>query len=192
MFIRSERLFLRPGWSEDRSELLALIAQRDHGPRLAADCVPYTDDDALRFLKGDAEPMLPRFLVTLPGPGGARMIGCIGLSRHRGEAELGYWIARDLWGNGYAAEAARAILGLALALGHGRIVASHFIEDAAAGKVLHAAGFARTGRVAERRCHASGTISSALEFAVTLRAGGPQGSGGHDDELLATGRRRAA
>ena len=192
MFIRSERLFLRPGWSEDWSELLALVAGRSHGPRLTADCVPYTEDDARRFLQATGKALLPRFLITLPGEGGAPIIGCIGLSHHRGEAELGYWIARELWGNGYGAEAARAVVSLARTLGHARVVASHFLENPGAAQVLHEAGFARTGRIAERRCLASGVLCSALEYAVSLVAGGPQGSGGCDDDALGGGRRRAA
>ena len=76
------------------------------------------------------------------------MIGSVGLGRHGDDIELGYWIARSHWGQGYATEAARAVLGLAEALGHRRIFAGHFADNPASGRVLAKAGFSadwRTG-----------------------------------------------
>ena len=46
MFIRSERLFLRPGWPEDWQELLSRIADESVVRNLAKAPWPYTADDA--------------------------------------------------------------------------------------------------------------------------------------------------
>ncbi len=145
MFIRTERLFLRPGWPEDWREVFTAIADEGVVRNLATAPWPYTEDDAQRFVRQPQEHLFPHFIVTLPGLDGARIIGCGGLNQQGSDAELGYWIARDYWGRGFATEAARAILRLAAALGHKQIVASHFADNAASGRVLEKAGFVLTG-----------------------------------------------
>lgn len=145
MFIRSERLFLRPGWPEDWLELLAAIDDEGVVRNLSRAPWPYTEEDAKAFLAQSSERLLPSFFVTLPSADGAKLIGCAGLSRNGGDIELGYWIARDYWGQGYATEAARVVLSQARALGHKRIVASHFTDNPASGRVLRKVGFCPTG-----------------------------------------------
>lgn len=178
VFIRSERLFLRPGWPEDWHELTPLIADEKVVGNLANVPWPYTDEDARRFLDLPQQHRLPRFLVTLPGAVGARMIGGIGLDRRDREIELGCWIARDHWGRGYASEAARAVVGLARTLGHDRIVASHFLDNPASGRVLERVGFRRTGRIVDRYSKGRGTAFPAREYVLDLDA-----PAAHQDEL---------
>ncbi|TCM17300.1 RimJ/RimL family protein N-acetyltransferase [Novosphingobium sp. PhB165] len=170
MFIRSERLFLRPGWPEDREEFLALIADESVVRNLSRAPWPYTADDARRFLDLPQDLLLPRLLVTQPGAAGARLLGCIGLSEMHGEVNLGYWIARDHWGQGFASEAARAMLSMARAIGHRRIVANHFIDNPASGRVLEKAGFARTGRIVERFSTGREMTYPAREYALEFDA----------------------
>lgn len=170
VFIRSERLFLRPGWPEDWHELAPLIADEKVVRNLATVPWPYTGEDARRFLELPQEHRLPRLLVTLPGAGGSQMIGGIGLERRDGQVELGYWIARSRWGRGYAREAARAVVGLARTLGHRRIVSSHFLDNPASGRVLEHAGFRRSGRIVERYSTGRGTAFPAREYVLSLDA----------------------
>jgi RimJ/RimL family protein N-acetyltransferase len=167
MFVRSERLFLRPGWPEDWRELLDLVDEAIVR-NLAKTPWPYTADDARRFTASTQDKRLPHFLVTLPGAHGPRLIGACGLDRIGDDVELGFWIARDHWGRGYAAEAGRAVLGLARALGHERIVSSHFQDNPASGKVLGKIGFVPTGRVCPRFSRGRGQAAPAVEFAVVL------------------------
>ncbi|WP_395330456.1 GNAT family N-acetyltransferase [Novosphingobium sp. BL-8H] len=170
MFIRSERLFLRPGWPEDRDELLALVADESVVRNLARAPWPYTADDARRFLDMPEDRFLPRFLITHPGAAGARLVGCVGLSEKHGEANLGYWIAREYWGQGFAGEATRAVLTLARSIGHKRIVASHFVDNPASGRVLEKAGFTRTGRIVEQFSQGRGMAYPAREYALEFDA----------------------
>ncbi|MCJ2187747.1 GNAT family N-acetyltransferase [Novosphingobium beihaiensis] len=164
MFIRSERLFLRPGWPEDWEEILRLIGDERVVRNLANVPWPYTGEDARSFLGLPHERGLPRFLITVPGADGARMVGCVGLHQAAGCAELGYWIARSHWGKGYASEAAQAVLGLAETLGHERITAHHFVDNPASGRVLEKAGFRRTGRVSERYSKGRGKACPSREY----------------------------
>lgn len=151
MFIRSERLFLRPAWPEDWAELHAIVDDEQVVRNLARAPWPYTPDDARWFAGQPQDPRYPQFFVTLPGTGGARLVGSVGLSEaENGMTELGFWIARSHWGHGYASEAARAVLGLARTLGHRRIEASHFVDNPASGRALRKAGFTPTGEVRSR------------------------------------------
>lgn len=180
MFIRSERLFLRPGWPEDWQELLERIGDRDVAMNLAHVPWPYTETDAKAFARAPQDKRFPHFLVTLPGADGARVIGSAGLLRDGDLAVLGYWIAREHWGRGYATEAARAVLGLARALGHRHIEAYHFADNPASGRVLQKVGFRPSGESRMRFCRARGSEVPALTYVAALDA--PGGGGLPEDE----------
>ncbi len=169
MFIRSERLFLRPAWPEDWAELHALIDDEAVVRNLARAPWPYGPDDARRFVASAQGTRHPHFFVTLPGAAGARLIGCVGLVEDEGQTELGYWIARQHWNKGYATEAVRALLSLAPTLGHRRIVARHFTDNAASARVLAKAGFCPTGEVRLIRSAARVTAEPTLTHAIDLR-----------------------
>lgn len=172
MFIRSERLFLRPAWAEDASELAALLDNETIVRNLARVPWPYTLADARAFVDAvPADGRMPNFLITLPGPHGSRIVGGCGLSMLDGEVNLGYWIAQDHQGRGFATEAARAVVNLARMLGHRRIVAHHFVDNGASGRVLQKTGFRATGRVQERFSLGRGYASPSREHEVVLGAG---------------------
>jgi len=180
MFIRSERLFLRPAWPEDWEEVYSLIA--DHGVvrNLARAPWPYTQEHAREFTTREQDRSLPHFLVTLPTASGSQIIGSAGLGDDNGQAELGYWIARQHWGKGFATEAACAVLRLAAALGHRRLVAGHFADNPASGRVLRKAGFRPTGEVRQRYSLGRGHEAPSVEFAIEL--GGTCGGGDDEDD----------
>ena len=111
MFIRSERLFLRPVWPEDQGEVLALLAHAgERGDRAAAQ------------MRRAPDPRYPCFLVTLPGPHGAMIVGTLCLGREGGEVRLSCVIAPAHRGAGFEIEAVRASLPLACLLGHRQVV----------------------------------------------------------------------
>jgi hypothetical protein len=66
MFIRSKRLFLRPGWPEDWTELFPAINEEKVVRDLATAPWPYAMEDAMAFARRPQERLLPHFLVTLP------------------------------------------------------------------------------------------------------------------------------
>jgi RimJ/RimL family protein N-acetyltransferase len=184
MFIRSERLFLRPGWPEDWQELLSRIADEGVVRNLAQVPWPYTADDARGFASKPQDARLPHFFVTLPTSSApAELIGCVGLADRDGEIELGYWFAREHWGKGYATEAARAVLRLARVLGHRELVAGHFIDNPASGAVLRKVGFTPTGRLRQRFCLSRGYETQSVEHRITL--GLPSDCDGGDDDVAA-------
>jgi RimJ/RimL family protein N-acetyltransferase len=168
VFHRSERLFLRPAFPEDCGAIRAGIGEESIVRNLARAPWPYTMDDARAFAALPQDLRLPHFLVTLPGVG---VIGAAGLGEHAGEPEIGYWIARAHWGQGYATEAATAVLRIARTLGHKRLTAGHFADNPASGKVLRKLGFVPTGRPGHRFSLARGAIADSVEYALDLEAG---------------------
>ena len=124
---------------------------------------PYTVDDAAQFAAQAHDALYPAFLLMLRTHGAPRIIGACGIGNYDGNAELGYWIARPYWGLGFATEAARAVVNIAKAIGHKKLIASHFTDNPASGNVLRKLGFQNTGETALR--HSNGrreAMTSAL------------------------------
>lgn len=167
MFHRSQRLFLRPAFPEDCEAILSGIGEEAIVRNLARAPWPYRLADAREFAALPQDPRLPHFLVTLPGVG---VIGSAGMGQHEGEPEIGYWIARPFWGQGYATEAAGAVLRIARTLGHRRVVGGRFVDNPASGKVLTKLGFVPTGRTSRRPCLARGVKVESVEYALDLDA----------------------
>lgn len=172
MFHRSERLLLRPPWPEDWRNVLGGIADEGVVRNLARAPWPYSAEDARSFLALPKDLRHPRFLVTRAQD--ARLVGCVGLDPCDGAAELGYWIARDHWGQGYATEAGRAVIEIAEMLGHRRIVASHFLDNPASGRVLEKLGFEPTGRLAQRHSCGRGAKAPTVEYVLVLAEQRPE------------------
>lgn len=170
MFIRSERLFLRPGWPEDWLELLEAIDDEAVVRNLARAPWPYTADDARAFLNRQHDRTLPQLFITLPSADGAKLIGNVGLARTGEEVELGYWLARPFWGQGYATEAARAMLTVARTLGHRRLIAGHFTDNPQSGRVLRKIGFEPTGQRRIRYSEGRKGVGTAESYAIDLGA----------------------
>ncbi|WP_353229753.1 GNAT family N-acetyltransferase [Novosphingobium sp.] len=155
MFMRSERLFLRPAWPEDRADLHDLIGSH-----------------ALAFVTSAWTARYPRMLITLPdatsAAGGARIIGAVGFGPCDGDAELGVLITREWTNQGFATEAARGALTIARTLGHCRVVAHQFGENPAASRMLAKLGFAPTGHVRNRHSALRGVAEPARIHTLDL------------------------
>ena len=169
MFTRTARLLLRPGWAEDAPALAAAIADERIVRNLATAPWPYRLRDAEAFLAQPRDPVLPSFLVFERTDAEPRLIGSCGLGRRpSGAVELGYWIARPFWGQGFATEASDALVDIARALRLPRLQASHFLDNPASGRVLEKLSFEPVGIVAPRMSCARGTEAPAKMFALGL------------------------
>jgi len=169
MFIRTERLFLRPSWPEDLDELLETLNEYEIAQNLGVKGIPRTREELQDRLTRPRAPSLPSLFIYLrDGAEGASLVGGIGLARSEEGVELGYWVAPAHRGQGYAEEAVEALLQHAKAFGHDRIVACHFDDNVASATVLERAGFARTGEKRERYSAARGTVASATLFVAEL------------------------
>ncbi|MEE4316684.1 MAG: GNAT family N-acetyltransferase [Erythrobacter sp.] len=170
MFHRTHRLLLRPIWPEDWQALFAGIADEGVVRNLARAPWPYRESDARAFAALPAGPRHPRFLITRARD--AQVVGCIGIEpvAESDAVELGYWIARAFWGQGFATEAGEAALAIAAMLGHRQAVASHFLDNPASGRVLRKLGFDPTGRSSERFSCGRGGAAQVAEYRRILDA----------------------
>lgn len=168
MFHRTTRLFLRPAWPEDWQAVLGGIADEGVVRNLARAPWPYGPDEARAFTSRAQDPCRPNFLLIRAADG--QPIGSAGMGDHLGEPEIGYWIARPYWGQGYATEAAGGVLEVARLLGYRRLHAGHFIDNPASGRVLRKLGFVPTGVTRPRLSCARGHEVLAHEYALDLDA----------------------
>lgn len=158
MFARTDRLLLRPGWTEDAPALAAAIGEDRIVRNLARAPWPYTLADAEAYCAGGFDSALPSFLIFARTPAFPELVGGIGLAATaEGEVELGYWIASACWNRGYVTEAGRAVLGIARdSLRLCRIVSGHFVDNPASGRVLEKLRFEAVEEIGTRHSRARG------------------------------------
>jgi len=148
--LETTRLILRPFERNDAKDV-----QRLAGDRAIADTTlniahPYEDGMAeawisthsSRFEAGE----LANFAVLFRDS--KSLVGAMGLEiiPRFERAELGYWIGKPYWGNGYCTEAGRAVLDYGfVVLNLNRIYASHFKRNLASGRVLQKLGMIHEG-----------------------------------------------
>ena len=65
-----------------------------------------------------------------------------------GEAEVGYWIGKPFWNQGYCTEALREMIDYCFnSKGFLTLWADHFVDNPASGKVMEKCGFRDTGDI---------------------------------------------
>lgn len=180
MFARTENLLLRPGWSEDAPALAQAIAHESVMRDLCWGRWPTDIDQADRWLRHGRDVHLPSLLILSRTNGPAELVGGAGLHRlPDGTAELDFWISPENRSRGFASEAARAMLGMAKALGLPQLTACVFGENGAAARVLDKIGFRQNGTV----CRRPATISAPARAERFIRA--MVGEGGQASLLAA-------
>ncbi len=174
MFVRTERLTLRPGWIEDAPELARAINHWEVCSKLETAPWPYSELDAEDFLGRMSQSRDAFFLICAHEGGATRIVGATGIHAKGNDAhELGYWLTPDAWGRGYATEAGRGVIRMAReSLRLKRLVSGHFIDNPASGKVLRKLGFKPTGRIEPRRSNARATEAACATFELELCSAG--------------------
>ncbi|HKC30061.1 MAG TPA: GNAT family N-acetyltransferase [Jatrophihabitans sp.] len=137
-----DRLVLRPWQSDDAARVhKAMQDQRMH--QFLALPNPYTAVDARRFVTEIAT--IPRADGTgldcaLIERGTGRVVGSASL-RLGGDPEIGYWVAPDAQGHGFAAEASRVLAEWAFELDMPRVRLACDVRNLASARTALAAGF---------------------------------------------------
>jgi RimJ/RimL family protein N-acetyltransferase len=164
--VRTDRLVLRPYRPEDADAVHRACQDPDIQRWLRVPS-PYTEADAIQFVtettvSARAEGHALMTAVEADG----RLVGSAGLHFSRGPLgpAVGYWLAPWARGQGYAAEAARALADWALRLGAPRVHLMADVGNTASQAVAVRAGFVREGVVRSCLDYRDGSRGDAVLF----------------------------
>jgi RimJ/RimL family protein N-acetyltransferase len=144
--MRSPRLTYRLIDARDAGRIAVLAGDWDIARMTARIPHPYSLVDADQWIASIGE---DEFVRGVERDG--ELIGAVGyVFRDREQAEIGYWIGKPWWGNGYATEAARALVDYCFGeAGFSRLTAGHFSDNPASARVIAKLGFRRIGKGAQ-------------------------------------------
>lgn len=148
--LETERLWLRPFRPADAADVQRMVNDRELAMMTRSIDYPYPEGAAEFWISQHQSfweaGKAAIFAITLRPDD--RLVGAIGLEINSQDilAELGYWIGRDYWNQGFATEASRQVVQFGFhRLGLNRIIAHHMTINPASGKVLVKAGFRHEG-----------------------------------------------
>ena len=135
-------------WGPEDAQALRPIATDPEVMRYITGGIPFSDEQLREFLERQMRHAAERGyclwkLLLRGGHGAARVAGLCGLQPLSGteEIEIGWWLSRDLWGQGLATEAARAALQFAWeTAGLSRVVAVAIAENQASRRIMEKLG----------------------------------------------------
>jgi RimJ/RimL family protein N-acetyltransferase len=141
-------LLLRPFTKDDIPELLPLIGAREVAATTRRIPHPYTLSHAEEFIKASQQGGEINLAIVRQSDSRLLGGGILRPDTDHQHAEVGYWIGVPHWGNGYATEAARALVQYGFEVLHlHRIHASHTANNPDSGKVLRKIGMKHEGRM---------------------------------------------
>lgn len=172
MEISTWRLLLRDFTTEDEAALLALEAE----PALYRyrDSAPPSEEERRAFFQKTQDllkqDLRPAYILAVVLPADGRLIGVVTLTitnRALGQAELGYRLSPAFWGQGYAAEAARGLVGFGFAaLGLHRIYALCHPDNMGSRRVMEKIGMQYEGHLREDWRYRNGFWRDSLLYAI--------------------------
>lgn len=154
--LRTDRLLLRQ-WRYEEADRLFDMLRRDEIARWLGTPVALVDPAqavekvGTYLAMGQTPPYGAWAVEVAPGqPRAGTVVGTVMLMRREGrdegEAEVGWYLHPDSWGQGYAGEAASALVAHAASAGLCRVVALTDVDNAASVRVALAAGLVETDR----------------------------------------------
>lgn len=142
--LHTDRLVLRAFTVDDAPAVQLYAGRKEISDTTLTIPHPYPDGAAEMWIKThrtawELRSHLTYAIVTTEG----ELVGCIGmaLTFDHQRAELGYWIRTESWGQGYATEAAEALMAFGFTHLHlHRIQAHHFERNPQSGRVMQKIG----------------------------------------------------
>lgn len=141
--IETERLILSQLKEEDLPFVVDYLQDKIFSDLTSNIPYPYRQEDAEFWLKMSKEAFEKGSGFTFAiRDKDEKIIGAIGLhDRGEGKAELGYWMAKTYWNQGFVTEAAKAVLDFGFKeLKFNKIFATHFLHNPASGKIMEKIG----------------------------------------------------
>jgi ribosomal-protein-alanine N-acetyltransferase len=150
--LETDRLLLRPFSLTDSPDVQKLAGDEAIAATTLTIPHPYEDGMAEEWIGSHQQRYEKAEVVTfaITFLDGRTLIGAIGLeiNKQHERAELGYWIGKPYWNNGYCTEAAEAVVRYGFdELKLHRIHAAHFSRNRASGRVMEKIGMKHEGRL---------------------------------------------
>ena len=141
--ITTRRLLLRPLRDSDAPELARLGGDWDVACMTARIPYPYSEELAREWMQS----LAPDEFVRVIEHQGA-LIGAVGyVAGPDASAEIGYWIGKPWWGQGFATEAASALVRHCFTVGRFKqLTCCHFEDNPGSRRVIKKLGFSAAGR----------------------------------------------
>lgn len=148
--LHTERLLLRPFAHADAPQVYRLAGDYAVADTTLNIPYPYEPGMAEQWIAQQKEGFKAGALINFAilRKADNQLLGCIGLkiNQRHNHAELGYWIGKEYWNQGYCTEAARAVIRYGFEdLYLQRIHAYHFSRNPASGRVMQKAGMTHEG-----------------------------------------------
>ena len=142
MITETDRLTVRSFQESDIPEYAAIVADPE-ATRFLGDGSPHSYEQAAAYvrdcIRSETTDGFARYAVVLKETG--ELIGFCGFRRMCGYVDFGWRYARRAWGNGYATDAAAAVLDYGVdTLKLSRIVVESALENAASVRVIEKIG----------------------------------------------------
>ena len=145
--IKTKRLVLkRPDKSINNKLFASLVGDWDIAKWLSDVPYPYTEKHAQKFIKRSSPDDL-RFSVFYD----EILVGGVGVSfEENNQLDLGYWIAKDYWGNGFATEASKGLIDYVKNETEFKAITACYVKgNKTSAKVLKKLGFIEIGECEE-------------------------------------------
>jgi Acetyltransferases, including N-acetylases of ribosomal proteins len=142
--LESERLVLDAPHENDCSAFVEALKDFEVSKQMATPPHPYGEADAKAFVAAvtEARAKGEAYVFVLRQKSDGALVGCCGLHLKGGHFELGYWIAKPYWKQGFATEAANRLIAFAFEeLKAPDVWAGWFHDNGRSGKVLGKLGF---------------------------------------------------
>lgn len=169
--IKTERLIMSSPHVSDLEKIKSILnTNEDYSKNTVNIPYPYTIENA-KFWLNLAEVGIKnqnQFIFVIRLKNTNELIGGIdlGVNKQFHKAELGYWLDKKHWNNGFATEATKAIINFGFKeLNLKRIFATHFEENLSSGRVMEKAGMKKEGIL---KCHTfkNGKYQNHILYAV--------------------------
>lgn len=154
--LQTKRLRLRPITPADAEDLQRAASEREVAEAMISLPHPYPEGEAERYIARQAADFAAETAVafaleprTAPKLGGVVEIRAIEPAHC--QAELSFWLAAELWGQGYMSEALGPVLRYGFEnLNLNRLYAYHMVRNPGSGRVLQKNGFVQEGLLRQR------------------------------------------
>jgi RimJ/RimL family protein N-acetyltransferase len=143
-----DKLILRPLDFDDAPEILEYAGHADVAATTLHIPHPYPPEDAEIFVAATHDNMQNGRGFTFAMTRDDKLIGCIGLGiqPENNVGEMGYWLGKPYWGQGYTTEAARRMITFSFdELLLNKVFAQCFVHNTASARVMQKAGMTYEG-----------------------------------------------